>query len=156
MVIARTVEDCLERNNVSYAVISHRPATTSRDTAAAAAVLPSRIAKPVILKDSRGYVMVVVPGDCHVEVDKAGRQLNRRLHLAAEAEFAHLFGDCEAHAIPPLGPCYGIETVVDDRLLQQNDVCFVSGDHDELICVDREVFLTLVKGAHIARVPTAV
>jgi Ala-tRNA(Pro) deacylase len=100
--------------------------------------------------------MVVVPGDCHVDVDKVGQQLHRRLHLATEADFAHLFRDCEARAIPPLGPCYGIETIVDDRLLQQNEICFVSGDHDELIRVDREVFLTLVTGARITRLPTAI
>lgn len=151
MVIATAVADCLERNNVPYAVISHRPATTSRDTAAAAAVPPCQIAKPVILNDSHGYLMVVVPGDCHVEVDKVARQLNRGLHLATEDDFTHLFRDCEPHVVPPLGPCYGIETIVDDRLLQQNEICFVAGDREELIRVNREVFLTLLKGARITR-----
>ncbi len=155
MGIARTVESCLERNNVAYDIISHRPSTTSRETAAAATVLPCQIAKPVILGDSRGYVMVVVPGDRHVEVEKVSHQLNRRLRLAAETDLAHLFRDCEARAIPPLGPSYGIETILDDRLLEQNEICFVSGDHDELIRVNREVFLTLLQGARITRLPTA-
>ena len=150
MSIAKTVESCLEQHRIAYDVISHAHAISSGDTAKAAAVLPCQIAKPVILGDEQGYVMAVVPGDRHVDVDQLSHQLGRRLRLVDEGTFAHLFTDCELGAIPPLGPAYGVDTIIDDRLLEQAQVCFVAGDHDELVRVDQESFRTLIAGARQA------
>jgi len=73
--------------------------------------------------------------------------LQRNLGLATENELAGLFKDCELGAIPPIGPAYGIEIVVDDSLLQEDDVYFEAGDHEELIHVSGKQFQDLVAGA---------
>jgi Ala-tRNA(Pro) deacylase len=74
-----------------------------------------------------------------------------QLGLATESELVGLFKDCEIGAIPPIGPAYGIETVVDDSLLQENDVYFEAGDHEELIHVSGKQFRDLVAGARYGR-----
>jgi Ala-tRNA(Pro) deacylase len=150
MPIARTVESCLERHRVPYEIISHPHSTTSGETARVATVSPHQIAKSVILGDEQGYLMAVVPGDCQVDVDELSHRLGRRLRLVNEATFAHLFNDCELGAVPPLGPAYGVETIIDDRLLDEAQICFVAGDHDELVRVEREAFRRLTDGARHA------
>ncbi|OGI64253.1 MAG: hypothetical protein A2W18_08990 [Candidatus Muproteobacteria bacterium RBG_16_60_9] len=147
MPIARTVEVYLEQNRVPYEIISHRHTLTSSDTAKAAAVSPRQIAKSVILGDARGHLMAVVPGDDHVDVDQLSGRLGRQLRLVPENTLAQLFSDCERGAIPPLGRAYGIDTIVDDRVLVQDHVCFTAGDHDALVRVDNESFRLLIKGA---------
>jgi Ala-tRNA(Pro) deacylase len=153
--IATTVVSSLERHGIPYDVISHPHALRSGDTAKAAAVAPNEIAKPVILADDQGYVMAVVPGDDHVDVDRLSRLLGRRLRLVNEGTLAHLFTDCELGAIPPLGPAYGVATVVDDRVFAPAHVCFVAGDHDELVRVDQASFRLLIEGAHHAPIGRA-
>lgn len=146
MPIAPTVQAYLEQHRVAYEIISHRHAVTSVETAKAAAVSPCQIAKPVVLGDARGYVMAVVPGDEHVDIDHLSQRLRRRLRLVAEGTLGFLFRDCELGAIPPLGRAYGIETIVDDRVLAQDHVCFMAGDHDALVRVDADAFHQLTHG----------
>lgn len=154
MTIARTVVSSLEQHGVPYDVISHPHSLRSSDTAKAASVPPGEIAKPVILADDQGYVMAVVPGDDHVDLNRVSHLLGRHLRVVNEGTLAHLFTDCELGAIPPLGPAYGLATVVDDRVLATAHVCFVAGDHDELVRVDQASFRLLIDGARHAPIGT--
>lgn len=152
MTIAATVESCLERHRLPYALISHPRAISSRETAAAAAVSPDQIAKAVLLRDGRGYLMVVIPSDRYVPLRRLSQRLGRELQLAEDADLTGLFGDCEAGVVPPLGPDYGIETLVDEALFRQPHVCFVAGGHHGLLCVTQDAFRTLMQGAQRAAV----
>lgn len=147
MSIARTIENYLRENAVAYTVIEHSRSMSTRQTAEAAHMPAEQIAKAVILFDENGYLMAVIPGDCHVELDKLSRRLGRRLHLADETRITSVFQDCQPGAIPPLGPAYNIETIVDESLVGRPKVCFVGGDHDRLICVDGGDFVRLLQPA---------
>lgn len=152
MGLAKTVEVCLERHYLPYAVVFHSHATSSADAASAAAVRPDQIAKAVILTDANGLVMAVVPGDSHVGLDALAKLLARDLSPVAEARLVELFPDCAPGAIPPLGPAYGIETVVDERVLAHEQVYFVGGDHDALVRVELDTFLQLLGEAKLGRI----
>ncbi|HJW82240.1 MAG TPA: YbaK/EbsC family protein [Acidiferrobacterales bacterium] len=147
MAIAQTVSGYLQSHHVSYDVITHPYSDSSLKAAETAHVPPEKLAKAVILNDRRGFLMVVVPGNRHVSLDDLWRKLGRRLSLAAETRLAPVFRDCESGAIPPLGPAYGMETIVDNSLVGQPEVYFESGDHRGLIRVDGEEFLTLLRDA---------
>ncbi len=144
MNLAKTVESYLQQYGIAYTVVHHLPSMSSKQTALAAHVPPHRIAKAVILADDRGYLMAVVPGNRHVELHSLCEKLGRRLELVSEDRIAPVFQDCEVGAIPPLGPAYGMETIVDDSLVGQKQVYFVGGEHDKLVCVDGEEFLRLL------------
>ena len=77
--------------------------------------------------------------------------MQRNLGLATESELAGLFQDCAPGAIPPIGPAYGIETLVDESLLQMDDVYFEAGDHEELIHLSGKQFRELLAGARHGR-----
>jgi Ala-tRNA(Pro) deacylase len=85
-----------------------------------------------------------------VGVETLSRRLGRELQLVDENRIAPIFKDCDVGAIPPLGPAYGMETVVDDRLVGQREVYFEAGDHEDLVCVSGEQFLALLKEAQHA------
>jgi Ala-tRNA(Pro) deacylase len=109
-------------------------------------VREDHIAKAVIVKDLAGYAMVVVPASNWVEVEHLRKELNRDLHLATEDELAKLFGDCEAGAVPPLGPAYGVETFLDQAMTSLANVYFEAGDHEQLVHMAGDDFRTLLGG----------
>ena len=147
MTIAQTVCGYLQSHHVSYDVIAHPYTDSSRKVAESAHVPPEQLAKAVILSDRRGFLMAVIPGNRHVSLDDLSNKLGRHLSLATESRLAPVFSDCESGAIPPLGPAYGMETIVDNGLVGQPDIYFESGDHRGLIRVDGGEFLTLLRNA---------
>lgn len=147
MTIAQTVSGYLQSRHISYDVIAHPYSDSSRKAAETAHVPPEQLAKAVILSDRRGFLMAVVPGDRHVSLEDLWKKLGRRLSLTPENRLAPVFRDCESGAIPPLGPAYGMETIVDDSLVGQPEVYFESGDHRGLIRVGGDEFLALLRDA---------
>lgn len=152
MTIAKTVERYLQEHGTDYTVVRHSSSMSSKQTAAAAHVPPDEIAKAVVLDDGRGFfLMAVVPGNRHVQLDRLSRKFKRRFSLVSEQRMAPIFQDCETGAIPPLGPAYGMQTIVDDSLVGRKQVFFVGGDHDHLMCVDGEKFVRLLGTAQHGR-----
>jgi len=150
MAIASTVSNFLMAQDVDYDVLAHPHTATSGESAQAAHVPGSRLAKSVILEDEQGFLMVVLPSSRQVNMQELHRQLNRNLVLATEHELGGLFADCEIGALPPIGSVYGVETVVDDAIAEQPDIFFEAGDHEQLIHVSGETFQTLL-GENIRR-----
>lgn len=144
MAIAKTVERYLQQHGTNYTVVHHPPSVSSKQTAAAAHVPPDNIAKAVVVGDDRGFVMAVIPGDRHVQLHRLSDKLRRHFVLVAEQRLTPIFRDCEPGAIPPLGPAYGMQTIVDDSLVGRKQVFFVAGDHDDLVRVDGDAFVHLL------------
>jgi len=151
MPAAQTVVNYLQTRQIPYTVLPHRRTMSSRETVEAAHVSADQLAKAVILWDREGYLMAVVPGDRHVGVETLSSKLGRKLMLADESRIAPVFTDCDPGAIPPIGPAYGMETIVDDSLVGLPEIYFEAGDHEDLIRVDGEQFLRMLNPAHHAR-----
>jgi Ala-tRNA(Pro) deacylase len=147
MPIASSIIDYLNKSRASYSVIAHAHSATSKQTVSKAQIAPEKLAKAVILKDGKGYVMVVLPADKYVNLESVSRRLGRTMVIAPESGFPQIFKDCEPGAIPPIGPAYGMETLLDDSLVGRSDIYFEAGDHEELIHMNGENFLLLLKRA---------
>jgi Ala-tRNA(Pro) deacylase len=124
--------------------MGHTRTTTSSESAAVTHVPGNRLAKSVVLEDGSGYLMVVLPASRRLDLGELQRQLNRKLELASEFELGNLFSDCQIGALPPIGPAYGMETLVDDAIAEQPEIYFEAGDHEQLIHVSAEVFEELM------------
>ncbi|NIP72136.1 MAG: YbaK/EbsC family protein [Gammaproteobacteria bacterium] len=147
MAIPHSLEQFLHTHRIAYDVVSHPRTESAQRTAAAAHVPGDRLAKSVILEDDNGYVMAVIPSTHRLDLGKLHHQTQRILGLAVEQELTDLFTDCDPGAVPPVGAAYGIDTIVDDALMEQPEVYLEAGDHEELIHVDRAQFETLMNGA---------
>jgi Ala-tRNA(Pro) deacylase len=56
---------------------------------------------------------------------------------------AELFADCEIGAEPPFGSFYGLPTIMDDRLENDEFIVFQSGTHDRAIRMDMASYLRI-------------
>jgi Ala-tRNA(Pro) deacylase len=147
MTIAASVQDCLAREGVHYDIIAHERTRDSNHTAQAAHIPGDRVAKCVMLEDDKGYLMAVIPASHKVDLGAVHRQLNRALGLATDRELVELFKDCEPGALPPLGLAYGIDTILDQNLVDAPDIYFEAGDHQALVHVSGSEFLKLMAKA---------
>lgn len=144
MAIAATVSSRLAEQDADYDVLTHTHTTSSGASARAAHVPGMRLAKSVLLGDDQGYLMAVLPAAHQLDLHELHRQLRRNLALATESECGGVFRDCELGALPPLGPAYGLETLIDDALAEQPEIYFEAGDHEQLIHVSAETFHALL------------
>lgn len=147
MSMARTLARFLAEQDISFDLVSHPHSYTSLETAQASHISGERLAKAVLLEDDDGYVVAVLPANYHLDMKELHQQLGRRLHLAPEPELAGVFEDCELGAVPPVGSAYGIPTVVDDQLAEQTEVFFDAGDHEQLVHVSGEMFVSMLGDA---------
>ena len=127
MAISLTFERYLAAKNVVYDIVVHEPTKSAMRTAEACRVSGDRVAKAVVLHDEYGYVLAILPASHQIRLDDLRRQLGLDVDLAAEYEIEELFDDCVPGAIPPVGGCYGLDTVVDDSIEEQPEVYLEGG-----------------------------
>ncbi|WP_372882798.1 aminoacyl-tRNA deacylase [Psychromonas sp.] len=147
MSMAETVKSYMAALQIDYDLLPHPKTYNSRESAEAAHIPEDHIAKAVIVKDARGYAMVVIPGRHWLKLKAMSEEVGREFSLAEEAEINKLFNDCQSGAIPPVGPAYQLATFMDQRLLALANIFFEAGDHEHLVHVDGKGFHKLLKGA---------
>lgn len=145
MVLQR-LREYLDRENVKYVVITHSPAHTAQEIAAAAHIPGKEMAKTVMVKMDGEMVMVVLPASAKVEL---GRLLDAtgadEVELAQEREFKHLFPGCELGAMPPFGNLFGLATFVAEELTEDEEIAFNAGTATDLIRMRYEDYARLVQ-----------
>ena len=92
-------------------------------------------------------MMAVVPSSKQIQFSDLGRWLGRDVRLAGERDSMPLFADCELGAMPPIGAAFGLETILDDDLLNADDIYFEGGDHRTLVHVQGGDWRRLVRDA---------
>lgn len=147
MAIAEKLRIYLKDHEAKYSLRRHPHTGSSMETAEAAHVPGDCLAKGVVLKDTKGFLLVVVPSDYHVELERLNQQFKRQMVMAEEDELTALFPDCEAGAVPPIGFAYGVDTVWDTSLGDKDSVWFEAGDHESLVHLSGRQFHELMAPA---------
>ena len=144
MAIAMKLKDYLDHEGIHYDVVNHPYSVTSMQAAEEAHIPGDKLAKAVLLHDSNGYVVAVVPATHKVKLGKLRNLYGRYFSLASEYEIHRVFDDCSMGAVPPLGKAYETDVIIDDALDKNDDIYFEAGDHTSLVHVSRDDFHTLL------------
>lgn len=140
------LKNYLDSHNIKYVTMSHSPAYTSPEIAAAAHIPGQILAKTIMVIIDGEMVMTVMPSNYRVDLDLLQYQLGaERVDLATEDEFRNMFPDCEIGAMPPFGNIYGMEVIVSDTLTVDKEIAFNAGTHRELMRLAYKDFERLVK-----------
>jgi Ala-tRNA(Pro) deacylase len=146
MAVTASVQDFLRRSNVGYTVCPHVPAYTADDEAAVTHVPRRDWAKVVICFADGHPIQAVVPADLDVDLrrlaDLAGARIIR---LAGEHELRWLYPDCEAGAMPPLGPLYHQPVFVDRTLTAEYRIAFNAGTHADAVAMRYADFAAITR-----------
>ena len=147
MGLSITLQHYLDDRGIGYEVVRHEPTLCASRSAQASHIPGGCLAKAVILKHATGYMMAVVSANDHIRLGKLGRNLDRPVGLATEAEVGEIFDDCKLGAVPPVGTAYHLDMVVDETLDGEPDIYFEGGDHESLVHVSAAQFQALTAGA---------
>ena len=139
------IGDFLRSHGVNYSVIHHRPAHSASREAAAAHVPGRQWAKAVACLADGAPVLAVVPAHYRVDLATLGALVGaEHLRLATEQEMARIYEGCELGSMPPLGPLYGQQVVVDERMAANDEIAFSAGTHRDAIRMRYSDFAALV------------
>jgi Ala-tRNA(Pro) deacylase len=129
MPILTRLREFLEMNKVPYSVHSHPQVYTAQEVAALAHVAGRMLAKVVMAKAGDRLIMLVMPADHRVDLERLKGTLGNDVRLATEAEFRDAFPGCEVGAMPPFGNLFGIPVYVDRSLEADEEIVFNAGTH---------------------------
>src|SRR5438094_714300 len=121
MEIPKRLIDCLKENNVHYEVLHHSEAVTAQRIAQAEHVKGRHHAKVVMIKSGHQHLMMVLPADHQIDLEKVEKAIGKPVSLDKEQEFKSIFADCGIGAMPPFGNLYGLQTHMDAIKMSYRD-----------------------------------
>jgi Ala-tRNA(Pro) deacylase len=123
------VQELLGRHGVSFQVLRHEPVYTSQQAADVRGTSLASGAKALVCKGDDRFVMFVLPADLKLD-SKAVRRVRgwKKLRFADSQEVLQLTA-LEPGSIPPFGSLFGLPTLCDVRLGNNETINFNAGNH---------------------------
>ena len=123
------VECLLVQHGIAFQTLRHEPVFTSEEAARIRGTPLGSGAKALICKGESGFVMFVVPADRKLDSHAVRRAKGwRKLRFATREEVLELTGLAPG-SIPPFGSLFGLPTLCDERLGDNDVINFNAGDH---------------------------
>jgi len=145
MEIPRQLIECLNQHNLQYEILRHAEAMTAQRIAQAEHVKGRHQAKVVMIKSGDQHLMMVLPADHHIDLEKVEKVVGKPVSLDKENDFKTLFPDSAVGAMPPFGNLYGLPTYVDKSLAQQDYIVLEAGTHTDAIKMSYRDYEKIVK-----------
>ncbi len=131
----------LDDNNLTYKVSTHPKVHTSEEAAKIRGVPLKSGVKALVLKAEEKYYMILVPGDKKMDFSKLGLG---KVRLADPKVVLEKTG-CEIGSVHPFGNLFGLEVLMDEKILENETVNFSAGTHNESINMDPKDIVKSVK-----------
>ncbi len=124
----------LREAGIDFTQMHHAPVYTSAEAAAVRGTTLHSGAKALILKGEESFVMVVLPADMALDSNTVRKLLGvKRLRFATKEEVLDLTGGLTPGSIPPFGSLFGLPTICDERLAENERINFNAGSHSDSI-----------------------
>ena len=124
----------LDELGVNYRLSRHDTTYTAQDLAAAEHIPGRKVIKPVVVKADGAFVMCALPASHRIDLDTLRNQLQvNEIELAGEQEMSSIFDGCELGAEPPIGRMFGLPTLMDESLMNDDSVVFQAGTHCDAV-----------------------
>jgi Ala-tRNA(Pro) deacylase len=123
------VESLLKQHSIVFQVLRHEPVYTSEEAARVRGTPLASGAKALICKGDDSFVMFVIPANQKLG-SHAVRRIKgwRKLRFATREEVMEMTG-LTPGSIPPFGSLFGLPTLCDERLGDNDVINFNAGDH---------------------------
>jgi Ala-tRNA(Pro) deacylase len=127
----------LELRGIPFEELHHREAYTAQEVAQREHVSGHRVAKVVVAMADGRPVELILPASRHINLDRVRTVLHaHEIRLAAEAELAQFFTNCEVGAIPALRHWKDVDVLMDRSLNVEGKILFQAGTHADAVCLN--------------------
>lgn len=139
------LKNFLDQNNIKYEVHEHKKVYTAFNEAETQHLKVKEVAKVVLVKTEKNYVLVVVPAGKHVDFTKVKKALKaKKVSMARENDIAKILKS-KIGLIHPFGNIYNLPVVCDNSLLKQRKLIASAGSYTESLTVSVKDFIKLAQ-----------
>jgi Ala-tRNA(Pro) deacylase len=125
------LQRALETAGVGFVHTRHEATYTSAEAAAVRGTSQHSGAKALIVKAGDDFLMAVMPADLSLDSNGVRKRLKcKRLRFATKDEVADLTG-LTPGSIPPFGSLFGLRTICDEALSDNEQINFNAGSHTD-------------------------
>ncbi len=149
--VAAVLKRFIISHKVDYRLYCHSRVTSLSEAAQIHNIAEATIARSVVLKDAKGYMLAVLPLNTQIDCQLLNKTLRRELYIIKGCEADRLFRDCEPFAHPPIAVPYGIPIIVDIKLLEHAFIYIEPGSHTSLLRIESSDFHYLMANATWAK-----
>lgn len=136
----------LDQLGVEYQWHHHDAAYTARSLAQTEHVSGKKVIKPVVVNADGHFVLCALPANEYIDLEQLRAELDAEdTQLASEPQLGEIFRDCELGAEPPIGGLYGLPTLMDRALADQDRVVFQAGTHEDAVQMSMQDYMRLAK-----------
>jgi Ala-tRNA(Pro) deacylase len=138
------VQQYLEQRGIPFRMLNHQPTYAAQRLAQVMHVPGEEVAKAVLLRADDGFVLAVLSATRTVDLERVREIVGAAsVDLASEPDCGSHFADCELGALPPFGSKYGMRTLVDRSLSEDEEIVFEGNTHHEAIRMKFRDYLEL-------------
>lgn len=140
----------LDERQCWYERVPHPPTYSAQRLAQALHVPGREVAKTVLVRANRNgghqFVVAVLPATKQINFDRTAKLIRGdKIQLATEIEIAEHCPDCEFGVLPPFGSRYGMKTIVDSSLADDEEIWFEGNTRNEAVRMKFDDFQRLEK-----------
>ncbi|MEM3404371.1 MAG: YbaK/EbsC family protein [Nitrososphaeria archaeon] len=138
------LESYLKQNKIWYRFIEKAETIHTADAAKAAGIELSLVTKNLVSKTDLGeYVLLIVPGDRKVDLEKVARILNvKKVRLVPFDQASEISGYLPG-ATPSIGHKVRMKTILDRALTKHDTIYCGGGSRDRLLELKTNDIITL-------------
>ena len=160
MAIPKKILKYLEDKKYKFSVIEHKTTFTAWDTAQTEKINPKAIAKALVLRIDRDYVLALVPGNRNLDKPRLLKVINakrkkEKLKTCKKLDFAkeiwmkkNLPG--KVGAVPPFADLLKLEIFADNLLLKNKKIYIGSGEYTFSLLMNTSEYIkkeNIIKGS---------
>lgn len=160
MAINKKIIKYLEDKKYKFALISHKTTFTAWDTAQTEKIEPKLVAKALVMKADKDYLLALVPGNKNLDKQKLLKVVNiqrkkqelkniKKIDFAKEAWMKeNILG--KVGATPPFQDLIKLEIFADSLLLKNKKIYVGSGGYTESILINVSEYVKkeeIIKGS---------
>lgn len=143
MSIPKKVLNYLEKEGVNYKVVEHRTVYTAYDLAMTLKMKESQIAKNLLLKVGKDFVIAVLPANKNIDLKKFAKITNvKKVDIPKEGIMKTKF-KVHPGALPAFGSVNKLPVYIDKVLTKETRVLFSVGSFTESISMTVKNFIKL-------------
>lgn len=147
MPISKKVLKHLDQNKVKYEIVAHKPVYTVFDLAQTLKKKMNEIAKTLLVKADKKYVLIVLPAHYRLDFVKLKKFLKaKQVALAPEKAMEKIL-KVKLGALTPFGALHKLEVVMDKALAKTSEVLMRAGSFTEALRLKVRDYINLEKPA---------
>lgn len=141
--IPKKVITYLDKKNAKYETVKHKTVFTAHDLAMTLKLKHSEIAKSLLVKADKDYVLSVLPADRNLDYKKLAKLVGvKKVDLPKEGVMKTKF-KVKPGALPAFGGLYNLPVFVDKNLLPEKKVLLAAGSFTESIKMSPQEYVKL-------------